>query len=98
MIHPGKTHLASLMAVLLLAAMIVLAWAVPRDATPQRPWLSHFLGDKVIVTFITAPPDMARSAEAVLMDAGMSGIVLKFGREEVFFSFANIMTVEPKQR
>lgn len=58
-------------------------------------WLSHFVGDEVIVTFISAPPDMGKSAKAKLMDAESAGVVLKFEEKEIFFTFANIIAVEP---
>ena len=60
-------------------------------------WLSHFLGDEVIVTFLTAPPEMGRSVKARLMDAEIPGVVLELGKEEIFFPYANISSIEPAQ-
>lgn len=86
---------AALVTVVLVAVLAVMVWAAPSQERSQRPWLSHFVGDEVVVTFITAPPQVSRSTKAVLMDAETSGVVLRFGKEEIFFTFANIMTVEP---
>lgn len=58
-------------------------------------WLSHFVGDEVIVTFISAPPGMSRTVRALLMDAEHPGIVLKISVKEIFFSYDNIISVEP---
>ena len=70
----------------------------PDKQAPTTLWLSHFLGDEVVVTFVSPPPDMGRAVKAKLMDAEAPGIVLQFGREEIFFSFANIISVEPSGR
>jgi len=61
-------------------------------------WLSHFVGDEVVVTFAVSPSDMGRAVKARLMDAETPGIVLKLGAEEIFFSFANIISVEPVRK
>lgn len=61
-------------------------------------WLTHHVGDQVIVSFIKAPPDMGQSVKAKLMDAETPGIVLQFGREEIFFAFSNIISVERAPR
>ncbi|MGD9160460.1 MAG: hypothetical protein PVG39_18735 [Desulfobacteraceae bacterium] len=65
------------------------------DKPSPNLWLSHFVGDEVIVVFISPPPDMTKSIKAKLMDAECSGIVLKLGNDEIFFSYANIISVEP---
>ncbi|NNG01613.1 MAG: hypothetical protein HKM93_19650 [Desulfobacteraceae bacterium] len=57
-------------------------------------WLSHIVGDEVIVTFISAPRDMGKTVKARLMDAEVPGIVLQFEKEEIFFSFSNIISVQ----
>lgn len=93
--HMMQTQVLLVITILFFTTMVIVAWAVPKADTAQQPWLSHFVGDPVVVTFITAPTDMSRTTKAVLMDAETAGIVLRFGKEEIFFSFANIMTVEP---
>ena len=50
------------------------------------------------MSFIKAPPDMGQSVKAKLMDAETPGIVLQFGREEIFFAFSNIISVERARR
>ncbi len=61
----------------------------------SNSWIAHFVGDEVIVTFIAPPPDMSKSVKAMLMDAECAGIVLKLGTDEIFFSYANIISIEP---
>jgi hypothetical protein len=61
-------------------------------------WLSHFVGDEVVVTFISALPGIERTVKAKLMDAEIPGIVLKFGKDETFFSYSYIIAVEPAPR
>ena len=63
--------------------------------SPSDTWLSHFVGDEVVVTFISAPPDMGKTIKSKLMDAESAGIVLKIEDQEIFFTFANIIAVEP---
>ena len=76
--------------------LAVAALAAPkRERGGERLWLSHFVGDHVVVTFAVPPPDMARAVKARLMDADTPGVVLKLGRDEIFFSFAGIVSVEP---
>lgn len=58
-------------------------------------WLSHFVSKEVIVTFIAASPYMSRTVKALLMDAEYPGIVLKISGSEIFFSYSNIISVEP---
>jgi hypothetical protein len=96
------SHRNAIGAALLLAGVLcaVAAWAAPKPtrSEPGKLWLSHFVGDQVIVTFATPPPNMRQAVKAQLMDAEVPGIVLKLGREEIFFSFANIVSVEPVGR
>jgi hypothetical protein len=96
MIHTRETTpaAATLGVCLLLAAA---AWAVPREGRDggRDLWLAHFAGDDVVVTFVVPPPAMERAVRARLMDAEAPGVVLKLGGEEIFFSFANIISVEP---
>ncbi len=75
----------------------VVALAAPRSGRSEHGglWLSHCVGNQVTVTFTVAPPDMARTVTAKLMDAETPGIVLKLGKDEIFFSYANIICVEP---
>jgi len=88
-------------AVIALAGVILAmgAFATARSAKRSSAdlWLSHFVGGPVVVTFISAPPDMEQIVKATLMDAEAPGIVLRFPRKrERFFSYANIISVEPK--
>jgi hypothetical protein len=96
-----RTNILPVMVALGLGAMVVLsaygATGTERQA-PTALWLSHFVGDDVVVTFISPPPGMGRAVKARLMDAEAPGIVLQLGREEIFFSFANIISVEPSGR
>jgi hypothetical protein len=94
-LSPSNRNLVAAILVCLCVLAALAAWAAPQPAPVQRSWLSHFVGDPVVVTFITAPPDMGRATRAVLTDAEAAGIVLRFGKEEIFFSFANIISVEP---
>ena len=77
--------------------LVAAVYAAPRSAEQDtgKLWLSHFVGDQVVVTFLTAPPNMGKAVKARLMDAEIPGIVLQFGKEEIFFSFSNISSVEP---
>lgn len=80
--------------------LAVAALAAPRGKRGggERLWLSHFVGDQVVVTFVVPPPEMGRAVKAQLMDAETPGVVLKLGKEEIFFSFANIVSVEPARQ
>lgn len=80
-----------------LAIAVVSSVAVNRSQGKQANslWLSHFVSSEVIVTFMAAPPGMSRSVKALLMDAELPGIVLKIGGNEIFFSYANVISVEP---
>jgi hypothetical protein len=97
-----KNHKTATGAAMLLACtfLALAAWAAPRAervGTGQL-WLSHFVGDQVVVTFTTPPPNMRQTVKAQLMDAEVPGIVLKLGRDEIFFPFANIAAVEPARK
>lgn len=98
MMKTRATNILLAMAAFGLGVMVVYsaygATGTDRQA-PTTLWLSHFLGDEVVVTFISPPPDRGRAVKARLMDAEAPGIVLQFGREEIFFSYANIISVEP---
>ncbi len=94
-------HVWSIVAAGAVGLMLVAAvYAAPSQARQDTGdlWLSHFVGDEVVVTFVAAPPNMGRTAEATLMDAEAPGIVLRFGKEEIFFSFSNIISVEPSRK
>lgn len=96
-----KRHKRIAVAVTLACTVLaVAALAAPRGGRggEGRLWLSHFVGDQVVVTFAVPPPDMGRAVRAQLMDAETPGVVLKLGKEEIFFSFANIISVEPARR
>lgn len=84
-----------LMAVAVVWAATSYAAAKPAKADTSKLWLSHFLGNQVIVTFITAPPKGRRVVKARLMDAEVPGVVLGFGKEEIFFPYSNIISIEP---
>lgn len=86
------------------AIFVIQALADPKYGVQKSPenssdlWLSHSLGDEVVVTFVAAPLDMGRTVRAKLMDAEAPGIVLQLGKEEIFFSFANIISVQPARK
>ncbi len=91
--------------VILVLALVISAYVVSADAVPRYtmkdtgdPWLSHFLGNEVVVTFAVAPLEMDRSVIARLMGAENAGIVLEFGTSEIFFSYGNIISVEPLEQ
>ena len=60
-----------------------------------RLWLSSFVGNEVVVVFRSAPPDMDQTVKAQLLHAEYPGVVLKFGNEEIFFSYSNVISIEP---
>ena len=92
--HKTVAGAVSLFACTILA---VAALGAPRAARGggARLWPSHFGGDHVVVTFAVPPPGMGRAVKAQLMDAETPGVVLKLGNEEIFFAFANTISVEP---
>lgn len=96
----GKSGRAVIAAIVLAAVMLAMcAFATAGSAKKNSAdlWLSHFVGGPVAVTFISAPPDMERIVKARLVEAETAGIVLRIPRKrERFFSYANIISVEPK--
>ncbi len=91
--------------IILVLTLVISAYAVSADAVPcytrkdsGDTWLSHFLGNEVVVTFVVAPLEMERSVIARLMGAETAGIVLVFGTSEIFFSYGNIISVEPLEQ
>lgn len=58
-------------------------------------WLSKLVRDEVVVIFVSAPPGIGHVLKARLMEVGNAGIVLNFGKDEAFFSYANIISTEP---
>ena len=69
----------------------VLHGAESRNA---ESWLSSLEGKDVVVIFIEALPDIGKELKARLTHVGVSGVVLKFGNDHTFFSYANIISIE----
>lgn len=61
-------------------------------------WLSRLVRDDVVVVFISPPPGIGYEIKARLMGVGNAGIILNFGRDEAFFSYGNIISIEPAPR
>ena len=97
-----KTYMKSFAIFIIVIACVGLVFWGDTSARSKDPkmgssglWLSHFLGEQVNVYFISPVPDIGRTLNAKLMDVEYPGIVLKIGDEEIFFSYANIISVEP---
>ncbi len=95
--HAGYTgFLVFAIAGLCLIALAADLAPARNDNLNSRPWLTHFAGGPVKVTFAEQPPDLEHVAKAVLVYVEQGGLVLRFPEQkEKFYPYANIISIEP---
>lgn len=93
-----KPMIAAIGLIAIVVTLIFLSGTSSGRQPSNALWLSNFVGDEVVVTFINAPPGIEQETKGTLMDAELPGIVLKLGKDETFFSYSNIICVEPSHK